>query len=108
MSSTTAEQAITRALRRKAKPTAETIIRELHDAGYVITGPDSGDAPAWLPKSQLAWQAVRQVADLVNQGLTIDEIMAETGKCRRMIDRYVAAAFHYGWATRRPQRKARS
>lgn len=108
MPPSTAEQAITRVLRRKDRPTAKTIIRELREAGCVITEPETSDAPAWLPKSKIAREAVRQVALLINQGLTIDEITAETGKCRRMIDRYVAAAIHYGWAERRPQRKART
>ncbi|SDL74473.1 hypothetical protein SAMN05421874_12868 [Nonomuraea maritima] len=103
----TAEQVISRVLRRKATPTAKIIIRELFEAGCVIDEPDTG-APVWLPKGRLGRAAVEKVAQLVNEGLTVDQICTETGRSRRMIDRYIAAACHYKLVERRPQRKARS
>ncbi|MEV1167387.1 hypothetical protein [Nonomuraea sp. NPDC049784] len=103
--SSTAETVIARILKRKTAPTAETILVELGKAGCVITDPEPSEPPVWLPKGNLGRDNVMQVADLVRKGLTVEEIVAETRKSKRMVERYVAAAIHLGWVSRRPQRK---
>ncbi|WP_431928633.1 hypothetical protein [Nonomuraea jabiensis] len=103
--SSTAETIITRVLKRKKPPTAETILVELGKAGCVITDPEPVEPPVWLPKGNLGRDHVMEVADLVRKGLTVEEIVAETGKSKRMVERYIAAAVHLGWIKRRPQRK---
>jgi len=100
----TAETVITRVLRRKT-PTAKTILLELGKAGCVINNPEQDEPPVWLPKGSLGRANVMKVADLVRQDKTVEEIVAETRKSRRMVERYIAAAIHLGWVSRRPQRK---
>ncbi|WP_336214759.1 hypothetical protein [Nonomuraea sp. LPB2021202275-12-8] len=100
----TAEKTIARVLRRKT-PTAEAILDELARAGCTITDPERVEPPVWLPKDNISRANVQQVADLVREGKTVEEIVAETGKSKRMVDRYVSAAIHLGWVRRRPQRK---
>ncbi|MEU6778597.1 hypothetical protein ABZ912_05295 [Nonomuraea angiospora] len=104
----TAETVIARVLKRKKPPTAETILVELGKAGCVVTNPEPVEPPVWLPKGNLSRDHVMQVADLVRKGLTVEEIVAETGKSKRMVERYVAAAVHLGWVGRRPQRKRKA
>jgi hypothetical protein len=102
----TAETVIARVLRRKT-PTAAAVLDELARAGCTITDPEPVEPPAWLPKDDIGRSIVMQVADLVREGKTAEDIVAETGKSKRMVDRYVAAAIHLGWVRRRPQRATR-
>ncbi|TMR99549.1 hypothetical protein [Nonomuraea basaltis] len=100
----TAEQVIARVLKRKT-PTAEAVLDELARAGCTIIDPQPIEPPVWLPKDNISRATVQQVADLIRQGKTVEEIVSETGKSKRMVDRYVSAAIHLGWVRRRPQRK---
>ncbi|MBT2234794.1 hypothetical protein [Nonomuraea sp. NEAU-A123] len=96
--SNTATEVITDAL-TSAAPNAADILDALGNAGYRVLRPESG--PAWIPATPRSLAKAQRVAELINNGKTLQQIAAETRMSLRQVERYSAAAREMGLTERR-------
>ncbi|MGR6915387.1 hypothetical protein ACU635_14175 [[Actinomadura] parvosata] len=102
--SDTAADVIGKVLDRGGNP--DDVLAALTEAGMPVLEPLSELEPLWLPATPHGLALVRHAARLTVEGQTRDEIAAELKKSRRSVQRYLAAATHYGLLTTQPRKRS--
>ncbi|WP_113705462.1 helix-turn-helix domain-containing protein [Nonomuraea lactucae] len=92
--SVTAADVIGEVLDRGGSPA--DVLAALAHAGMPVLEPLDELEPGWLPTTRYGLQLVRHAARLTAEGQTCEEIAAELNKSTRSVQRYLAAAVHYG------------
>ncbi|MEV6033606.1 helix-turn-helix domain-containing protein [Nonomuraea sp. NPDC052116] len=103
--SVTAADVIGEVLDRDGSP--DEVLAALNKAGIAVLEPLGKLEPQWLPTTRYGLQLMRHAARLTAEGRTCEEIAAELNKSKRSVQRYLAAATHYGLLNAQPRRRAR-